>query len=58
METKPGYKTSELASLAAYALLVAINKRLGLDIDPNVLMALGGAVGAYVVSRGWAKRPA
>lgn len=53
---KPGYKTSEMATLLAYGALVAANNKFQLNIDSSVLMALGGAVVTYIAQRGWVKR--
>lgn len=58
MDLKPGYQTSELQALAASAIVSILNKKLGLDIDPMVLVGLFGAVGAYAMARGWVKKAA
>lgn len=42
--------------MVTMALLAALNKKLGLELSENVLMTLAGLIGAYVLSRGWAKR--
>jgi hypothetical protein len=55
-EMKPGTKTTEFWSVVAMAVLAALNKKFGLELSENVLMALAGLIGAYVLSRGWAKR--
>lgn len=42
--------------MIALTLLAALNKKFGLELSENVLMTLAGVIGAYVLSRGWAKR--
>lgn len=55
---KPGYKSSELGATVAVALLAALNRRLGLEISDDVLMALAGLAATYVAGRSWAKKGA
>jgi hypothetical protein len=55
---KPGYKSSELGSIAALGLLTAANTKLALGISDDVLLALACLVATYVASRGWVKAKA
>ncbi len=56
MESKPGWKTTEFwIGAVAPVLVTVLNKIFGWTIDPDQLMAMFGAGGAYAVSRGIAK---
>ncbi len=52
---KPGYKSSEAGLMLAGVLTAALNKKLGLEIEPDVLLALFGALSVYAAQRGWVK---
>jgi len=52
---KPGFFSSEFAVTMAGFAAAFLNKKLGLEIDPSVLMGLLGTVAAYVAQRGWLK---
>ena len=36
-----------------YAILVGLNKKLGLEIPEDVLMYLAGVIGTFLISQGW-----
>jgi hypothetical protein len=55
---KPGYKSSEAGLMLAGIVTTALNKKLGLDIEPDVLLALFGALSVYAAQRGWVKAKA
>jgi hypothetical protein len=55
---KPGYKTSEFWLTLATAAAAILNRKLGLDISPEVLLTVAGTVGAYAISRMGTKRAA
>lgn len=40
----------------AVALLVTFGEKVGVDLDPDQLMALAGAVGFYAIGNGIQKR--
>lgn len=53
---KNGVKTSEFWVTVSTVLCILLKDKLGLDLDPTAVASLAGAVGAYVLSRGQAKR--
>jgi hypothetical protein len=54
--TKPGYKASELHMLAGTILAAILNKKLNLDVSPEVMAAAIAAATAYAGLRSWVKR--
>ena len=52
---KPGFISTEFYVFLGTLATTALNKKLGLDIDPSVLTALIGAAVGYIVQRGWVK---
>ena len=54
---KSGLKSTEFYLMLGGVLTTALNKKLGLDLDPMVMASLLGAVTAYVGARSWAKKP-
>ncbi len=53
---KTGWRTSEFWATAVAALIPLINTAFGLDIPVEALVSIAGTIGAYVLSRGMAKK--
>lgn len=53
---KSGWKTTEFWATAATSIVVLLNQAFGWNIPPETLASLAGAVAAYVISRGVAKK--
>lgn len=58
MKVKPGVKTSEFWIVLGVSVIMFIAEQaVGLSIDPNMVLGMFGLSGAYVISRGMAKKP-
>lgn len=51
-------KSTEFMAFAASFLTAALNKKLGLEIPEDVMMAMLGMVATYIAGRSWVKRAA
>lgn len=55
---KIGFFTSEFALAAASMIAGLLNKKVGLDVDPHVLLGIFATVATYIAQRGWVKAKA
>ena len=53
---KPGYKTSELWVAAVAAIIALLNRKLGLELTEQDILAISGIAATYCLSRTWLER--